>query len=102
MRIRVEPMQFAMNDIDDKLYQSPAGPITVLDVLYGYSVEIERSGQEFFAHKTGFTQKSLNSVLQRAGFSKIYSLVGNLEINAVAFKGIPDKFTRTLFNIPDD
>jgi len=89
-------------DIDDKLYQSPAGPITVLDVLYGYSVEIEQSGQDFFAHKTGFTQKSLNSALQKAGFSKIYSLVGNLEINAIAFKGVPDQITRTLFNIPDE
>ena len=89
-------------DIDDKLYQSPAGPITVLDVLYGYSVEIEQSGQDFFAHKTGFTQKSLNSALQKAWFSKIYSLVGNLEINAIAFKGVPDQITRTLFNIPDE
>ncbi len=89
-------------DIDEKLYQSPAGPITVLDILYGYSVEIEQSGQDFFAHKTGFTQKSLDSALQRAGFSKIYSLVGNFEINAIAFKGIPDQITRSLFNIPAD
>ena len=88
-------------DIDDMLYQSPAGPIMVLDVLYGYSVEIEQSGQDFFAHKTGFTQKSLNNVLQRAGFSKIYSGQGDLEINALAFKGMPDQITRALFNIPD-
>ena len=46
-------------DIDDVLYQSPAGPITVLDVIYGYAAEIESSGQDFFAHKTGFTEKSL-------------------------------------------
>jgi len=89
-------------DIDDILYQSPAGPIMVLDVLYGYSVEIEQSGQDFFAHKTGFTQKSLNNVLQSAGFSKIYSGQGNLEINALAFKGMPDQITRALFNIPDN
>lgn len=89
-------------DIDDILYQSPAGPIMVLDVLYGYSVEIERSGQDFFAHKTGFTQKSLLNALQKAGFSKIYSVVGNLEINALAFKGVPDQAARTLFGIPHD
>ena len=89
-------------DIDDILYQSPAGSIMVLDVLYGYSVEIERSGQDFFAHKTGFTQKSLYTVLQKAGFSKIYSGVGNLEVNALAFKGVPDQLTRALFNIPDN
>jgi hypothetical protein len=87
---------------DDVLYQSPAGPITVHDVLYGYSVEIEQSGQEFFAHKTGFTQKSLLKALQKAGFSKIYSMAGNLEIDALAFKGMPDPITRELFNLPHD
>lgn len=87
-------------DIDDVLYQSPAGPITVQDVLYGYGVEIERSGQGFFAHKTGFTQKSLVKALQNGGFSKIYSVVENLEINALAFKRVPDKITRELFNLP--
>jgi ubiquinone/menaquinone biosynthesis C-methylase UbiE len=86
-------------DIDDVLYQSPAGPIMVLDVLYGYSVEIERSGVEFFAHKTGFTQKSLHAALQKSGFASIYSGVGNLEVNAVAFKGVPDPAALALFNI---
>lgn len=89
-------------DIDDVLYQSPAGPITVQDVLYGYGAEIERSGQDFFAHKTGFTQKSLVKALQNGGFSKIYSVAGNLEINALAFKAAPDKITRELFNLPQD
>lgn len=89
-------------DIDDVLYQSPGGPIMVLDVLYGYGVEIERSGQDFYAHKTGFTQKSLLNALQRAGFSKIYSGVGNLEIAALAFKGNPDQNILTLFNLPHD
>lgn len=89
-------------DIDDILYRSPAGPITVLDVLYGYSIEIERSGQDFFAHKTGFTQKSLLTALRRSGFSKIYSGAGNLEIGALAFKGIPDQNTRALFALPPD
>lgn len=89
-------------DIDDVLYTSPSGPITVLDVLYGYTVQIERSGQDFYAHKTGFTQKSLMSVLERAGFSNIYSTLGNLEISVVAFKGKPDPAVRKLFNLPDD
>lgn len=89
-------------DIDDVLYQSPAGPIMVLDVLYGYSVEIERSGQDFFAHKTGFTRNSLRKALQKAGFAKIYSMVGNFEIDALAFKGTPDRIARELFNLPHD
>ncbi len=87
-------------DIEDVLYTSPSGPIMVLDVLYGYSIQIERSGQDFYAHKTGFTQKSLQSALERAGFSRIYSTLGNLEICAVAFKGEPSAEARALFNLP--
>ena len=89
-------------DIEDVLYQSPDGPIMVLDVLYGYSVEIERSGQEFYAHKTGFTQKSLLSALHKAGFANTYCKLGNLEIDALAFKGSPDQETRALFSLPSD
>jgi SAM-dependent methyltransferase len=89
-------------DIDDVLYTSPSGPIMVLDVLYGYAVQIERSGQDFYAHKTGFTQKSLLSALERAGFSRIYSTLGNLEVSAIAFKGEPDAAVRALFNLPDE
>lgn len=53
-------------DVDDLLYQSPAGPITVRDVLYGLGTEIERSGNDFWAHKTGFTKKSLTALLVHA------------------------------------
>jgi SAM-dependent methyltransferase len=88
-------------DIDDVLYQSAAGPITVVDVLYGFGVEIERSGQDFYAHKTGFTEKSLLKALERAGFSKTYTMAGNLEVNALAFKGMPDENARRLFQLPD-
>ena len=89
-------------DIDDVLYQSPAGPIRVLDVLYGHSAEIERSGQDFYAHKTGFTKKSLQTALQQAGFLKIFSVTGNLEIRTVAFKNEPGQIARELFNLPKD
>lgn len=89
-------------DIEDVLYNSPAGPIMVLDVLYGYGVEIEQSGQDFFAHKTGFTRKSLTTALNKAGFANIYSVAGNLEISALAFKGKPDSITRRLFSLPNE
>jgi len=76
-------------DIDDVLYVSPAGPILVLDVIYGWNVEIERSGKDFYAHKTGFTQKSLVDALQRSGFSAVWSMAGSYEVGAFAFKGFP-------------
>lgn len=87
-------------DIDDVLYQSPAGPITVRDVFYGYGVEIERSGNDFYAHKTGFTQKSLVRMLEACGFPFVFSMAGNLEVTALAFRQKPDEHARQLFGLP--
>ena len=89
-------------DIDDVLYQSALGPITVLDVIYGFGSQIEQSGVDFYAHKTGFTEKSLIAALNRAGFAKIYSGInkGTLEIHAWAFKNPPSDAARALFRLP--
>lgn len=87
-------------DIDDLLYQSPAGPITARDVFYGYGVEIESSGSDFFAHKTGFTEKSLSAFLEKAGFPWVFMGVGNLEIMAIAFANKPSEYAEKLFNLP--
>ena len=87
-------------DVEDVLYHSRAGPISVLDVLYGFGIEIERSGQEFFSHKTGFTRKSLAAALGRAGFGRIYTAAGDLEVEAYAFKAPPDQATRVLLGLP--
>jgi SAM-dependent methyltransferase len=86
-------------DLEDVLYQSAVGPIKVLDVIYGYGVEIERSGKDYYAHKTGFTQKSLVAALTKAGFSRVYAAAENLEVNALAFKGAPDVEMKMLFGL---
>ena len=96
-------MQIAVQknlDIDDVLYQSPAGPITVRDVIYGWGVEIERSGNDFFAHKTGFTAKSLTRVLQACGFANLFVGTANLEIVAYAFTGTASEYATTLLKLP--
>src|SRR6185369_10864710 len=41
-------------DLEDTLYVSPAGPICASDIFFGYHVEIENSGNDYYAHKTGF------------------------------------------------
>ena len=77
--------------VEDKLtepaYVSPAGPIAPLDILYGHGASIER-GNEFMAHKTGFTPKSLNAVLLEAGFKNVGTMArdASLDIWAVATK----------------
>jgi Methyltransferase domain len=86
-------------DIDDFLYQSPAGPITVRDVIYGYGVEIERSGQDFFAHKTGFSPKALTKLLNECGFPIVFLGLGYIEIVALAFKNQPTDYISNLFSL---
>ena len=77
--------------VEDKLtepaYVSPAGPIAPLDILYGHGASIKR-GNDFMAHKTGFTPTSLNATLLAAGFKSIGMLArdAQLDIWAVATK----------------
>jgi len=104
--IRVPDMNAVMRsvveknlDIDDVLYQSRPGPITVRDVIYGYGVEIERSGNDFFAHKTGFTEKSLISILTSSGFPYVFVGASNLEVTALAFLNPPDAPARKLLGL---
>ncbi len=87
-------------DTDDILYESDAGPIKVSDVIYGYGVEIERSGNDFFAHKTGFTQKSLTAVLFAAGFRFVFSGADHFEVVAFAFLNEPTLEAKQLLNLP--
>lgn len=86
-------------DIDDVLYESPVGPIRVLDVIYGLGEEIERSGNDFFAHKTGFTPKSLAAILRQSGFSQVHYMTDGFEVNAIAFKGTPDPEANRLLGL---
>eukprot|EP00913_Durusdinium_trenchii_P011152 g10474.t1 len=53
--------------LDDVAYESPAGPITPLDCVFGFGKAIA-AGNTFMAHKTGFTAKSLTRRLIDAGF----------------------------------
>ena len=78
-------------DIGDVLYESPAGPISAHDVVYGFAKEIERSGQDFYAHKNGFTPKRLRNVLEHAGFAEVlvFESAEAFELKALAFKAQP-------------
>jgi hypothetical protein len=87
-------------DINDFLYESNTGPITVHDVLFGYHVELEKTGNDFFAHKTGFSMQGIEKVLHMNGFPYVYLGAANLEIRAVAFTEPPNSFFRNLYQIP--
>jgi len=89
-------------DIEDALYDSPVGPITVRDVLYGHSGMGEGAGNDFMCHKTGFSPKSLAAAVQNAGFRLGFSAPDNYNFNAtvLAFKNPPTQDARELFGLP--
>ncbi len=72
---------------DDRLldvtYQSPSGPITPLDMIYGYR-EFIRTGMSGMQHKTGFTASTLERVLTDLGFPYVVCTQRNSEIMAFA------------------
>ena len=60
--------QAVVNDrLMEPLYQSPAGPIAPIDVLYGHREAVAK-GKIYMAHKTGFTYSTLYNAFFKAGF----------------------------------
>lgn len=59
----------ADDKLDEPLYQSPAGPVAPLDVLYGFRPALAR-GNLYMAHRTGFTARTLGNALVGAGFAR--------------------------------
>lgn len=88
-------------DIDDVLYNSGKGPILVKDVIYGHGRQIKESGVDFYAHKTGFTRKSLANAFRHSGFTVVVSIPGrNREIAFIGFKQKPNELQCDMFKIP--
>jgi SAM-dependent methyltransferase len=71
--------------IDAVLYESPAGPISAVDILYGHRASLAL-GREAMAHKTGFTVESLTKALSDAGFKDVLVERDNLALFASACK----------------
>ena len=57
----------AQDKLLEPLYESPIGPISPIDVLYGSRKQIA-GGNEYMAKKGGFTYSALNGSLYEAGF----------------------------------
>ena len=89
-------------DLDGLLYESPMGPITPLDVLFGHGGMIAQSGQDYYAHRTGFSRRTLANVVEASGFSPMFCQQGNLELNLITFNGDPDPELAALFNLSLD
>ena len=84
----------------DVFYQSPVGPITPIDILFGNRKAIAK-GNEFMAKKGGFTYSVLDGALHQAGFVIRYGgrIKNGRELSVVAFKSMKSELE--LKNIAD-
>jgi SAM-dependent methyltransferase len=57
-------------DVEKVVYTSPAGPIRVIDMMFGYGPAIA-GGHVAMAHNTGFTAQRLARVALAAGFAEV-------------------------------
>ena len=53
--------------VDEPCYESASGPVTPIDMIYGYSPAIS-AGQSFMAHRTGFTTQTMVNHIRASGF----------------------------------
>ena len=59
----------AAGQLVEPLYQSPAGPISAVDILWGHRTSIA-AGKVYMAHKCGFTAQVLVNTLAQSGFAR--------------------------------
>lgn len=60
--------EVAADRLTEAAYQSPAGPIAPIDMLYGLRSALAR-GNHYMAHRCGFTAKVLGGTLRQNGFA---------------------------------
>ncbi|CAN7709923.1 tetratricopeptide repeat protein [Pseudoduganella sp. LjRoot289] len=73
----------------EPVYESGAGPISPLDILYGHRPAMA-CGNLYMAHRCGFTEKVLSSTLHECGFKVVITMRRKhpcYDLYAVASKG---------------
>lgn len=67
---------------DHVVYQSPAGPITPMDMMFGHTTSIA-AGNLHMAHHSGLTAERLGDLLLNAGFAEAITKQQNFDLWAV-------------------
>lgn len=88
--------------IHDPLYQSAAGPVTLMDILYGMEWQVQEVG-EFMRHKTGFSAQSLAQSAIDHGFyaAVVFPQPDDFEIRLLAFKQVPTLAQQQLLQLEE-
>jgi SAM-dependent methyltransferase len=65
----------ATGDVESVVYNSPAGPIRAIDMLFGHGRSIAE-GRLNMAHNTGYTASRLGRVALASGFAEVRAMEG--------------------------
>ena len=87
----------AQGKLLEPAYNSPAGPISPLDIMYGYRPDLAQ-GKHFMAHRCGFTLRVLLAVLQEGGFRNVLGMARATEFDlwAVVSRSLDEAALRRL------
>jgi len=87
----------AQDKLTDTAYDSPAGPIAPIDMMYGLRTALA-AGNHFMAHRCGFTLNVLMGVLQSAGFREVAGMARPkfFDLWVVASKTLDQAALRTI------
>jgi SAM-dependent methyltransferase len=83
---------FLSHGPDHVVYQSPAGPITPLDMVFGHASSIA-AGHVHMAHNSGLTAARLTSLLRQAGFADAITKRKDYDLWAVGLMPETDRNT---------
>ncbi|HEX8523927.1 MAG TPA: methyltransferase domain-containing protein [Tepidisphaeraceae bacterium] len=84
-------------DLDAVVYRSRGNDIRVNDMIYGWSDMIERCGNDFWAHKTGFSTTTLINFVAPVGFAHyVIGPANPFEIRIYFFKQAPEPHVERL------
>jgi hypothetical protein len=75
----------ARGQLEEVIYVSPAGPVSALDMCYGFRPALA-TGNRFMAHKTGFTAATLRQKLVDRGFVDVRVERENLALWAIGHR----------------
>jgi predicted SAM-dependent methyltransferase len=81
---------FLEHGSDHVVYQSAAGPITPLDMMFGHSRSIA-SGHVHMAHRSGLTSERLGKLLLQAGFAEAVTKRQDFDLWALALTERADR-----------
>ncbi len=78
----------AAGNLEGTVYESPAGPISAIDIVYGFRRSIAR-GNTFMAHRTGYTADSLSKKLAASGLHRVNVERRNMDLWGSGYKPLP-------------